>query len=261
MDYSAQILDKLINFAVVFPRLAAAFLVLPLITQESMPSMLRNVFIISIALVVYPYITYNPTALSFNPLILSSVIFKELFIGLIIGFSFSVIFWALEAAGQIIDNKIGTTTAQIVDPLSGHQTSLNGKFLSYLCGFVFVSFGGLLVFIELILHSYSLWPIDKFLPDINQLGKLFFIDKFAELLSLSLLLSAPVLLVLTLVEFGLGLVNRYARQLNIFALSLSIKAWLGSFILVLMLTTVIQFIVNWIEQQDALLSSLSQVLR
>ena len=255
-----QYSQLLVKFALTSPRLAAAFLILPLISQHSMPAMVRNIFIIALAVSVFPHLVLEVQLINANPLNLGFIVIKELFIGVIIGFSFSVIFWVLESAGQIIDNKVGTTTAQIVDPISGHETSLNGKFLSYLSGYVFVSFGGLMIFLDILFESYAIWPIVESLPKLNLLGQLFFIEKFDELMRLALLLSAPALLVLTLVEFGLGLINRYAKQLNIFSLSLSIKAWLGVLILFLMLATVIEFIVNWLDHQRNLLDVLIQVL-
>ena len=42
------------GFALAVPRLAAAFMVLPLLTQESMPPMVRNVYLVSLARIVYP---------------------------------------------------------------------------------------------------------------------------------------------------------------------------------------------------------------
>ena len=252
--------EFLVKFALALPRVGAAFLVLPLISTHAMPAMVRNVLIFSLAISVLPYVLLDVQISIENPLSLGVTVIKELFIGVILGFSFGVIFWVLESAGQIIDNKVGTTTAQIVDPISGHETSLNGKFLSYFCSFIFVSFGGLIIFLDSLLESYVIWPIEQTLPSLNRLGQLFFIDKFDELMKLTLLLSAPVLLILTLVEFGMGLINRYARQLNIFSLSLSVKAWLGVLVLLLMLASITEFITNWLNQQVDLLSILSQVL-
>ena len=44
------------GFALAVPRLAAAFMVLPLLTQESIQPMVRNIFLVSLALIVYPLI-------------------------------------------------------------------------------------------------------------------------------------------------------------------------------------------------------------
>ncbi len=246
------------NLAVTLPRMAAAFIVLPLLTQDTIPSLVRNIFLVSLAIVVFPFINQELSAIS--GIALAPVILKELFIGLVIGFSFSIVFWALEGAGQVIDNAIGSTTAQIVDPLMGHQVTLTGAFLSRLAVYLFITFGGLLIFLELLFLSYTVWPIAELLPNIQALGQVFFIERFADLMRLTLLLAAPALAVLTLVEFGLGFVNRYAQQLNVFSLSMPVKAWLGIFIVLLMLGNIVEILLEDLGSQRNLLETLQQIL-
>ena len=241
------------NLALALPRLGAALLVLPLLTGDIIPPLARNIFIVSVALCAFPFVLNGapeppPLGASIVPIIL-----KELFIGVVIGYAFGIVFWALEGAGQVIDAKIGTTTAQLTDPLSGHQTSLNGSFLSHFAGFVFVASGGLLVFFEVLFGSYVVWPVVATWPRLDMLGSLFFVQRFDELMRLILLLAAPALALLTLVEFGLGFINRYAERLNVFALSMSIKAWLGTFVIVLMLGNVATFLIDWFAQQRTVL--------
>ncbi|MGI9284305.1 MAG: type III secretion system export apparatus subunit SctT [Pseudomonadales bacterium] len=252
--------EAVVNLALTLPRIAAAFLVLPLLTSEIVPALARNIFLMSLAIAVFPFVAHDVQAVAASGVMLGPVVIKELFIGVVIGYAFSIVFWALEGAGQVIDTKVGTTMAQITDPLSGHQTSLIGALLSQLAGYLFVAFGGLLIFLDLLLTSYSVWPLAAPLPDLAAAGQLFFIQRFDELMRLILLLAAPALVVLTLIDFGLGFVNRYAQQLNVFSLSLSIKAWLGVFIVLLMLTSIVEFMLGWLADQQGLLEALRLVL-
>jgi len=50
------------------------------------------------------------------------------------------------------------------------------------------------------------------------------------------LIAAPIAIVLFLVEFGLGLMNRFAQQLNVFSLSMPIKSGIAAFLLILYLS-------------------------
>lgn len=249
-----------VNLALILPRVAAAFLILPLLTSEIVPSMVRNIFLVSVSLSMFPFVATDALSVSANGAALGPIILKEIFIGVVLAYSFSIIFWALEGAGQVIDAKIGTTTAQITDPLSGHQTSLNGSFFSHFAGYLFVAAGGLLVFFDLLFSSYAIWPISSPFPELSALGSVFFVSRFDELMRLILLLAAPALVLLSLVEFGLGFVNRYAEKLNIFSLSMSIKAWLGTFIIILMITTVAEFMLDWLADQHNLLDAIRRAL-
>ena len=158
-----------------------------------------------------------------------------MFVGIVIGFFFGSVLWALEAAGNIIDTKVGATLAQVVDPLSGHQTSLNGAFLGRLASVVFVAGGGLSLLLRVLMESYAIWPVAAPMPVLTGSSLALFEGEFGRLMVLATLFAAPVLTVLFLIDAGLGLMNRFAQQLNVFTLSMSIKAFAASFVLLLLI--------------------------
>lgn len=249
-----------VSFAAMVPRIATAFIVLPLMSGDIVPPLVRNVFLVSISLTLYPLIASatDPVAISATALV--PLIFKEAFIGLALAFSFSIIFWALAGAGEIIDAKIGTTIAQIADPIAGHETTLTASFYSRLAAYLFVAFGGLPMFVGLLLQSYTLWPVHAPWPLLEYSEDLLFVQRFSELVSLMLLLASPVVLVLTLVEFGFGLINRFAERLNVFTLSLAAKAWVSTLVIILILGTVVEYFLTWIASQRGLLDVMQSVL-
>jgi type III secretion protein T len=241
------------SFAVVLPRIAAAFLLIPYFTTDTITPMIRNVFFVSLALAVMPLALAQPIPTSVSGTALIPIILKEILIGLAIGYTFSVVFWALEGAGQIIDSKIGATSAQLVDPITGQQSTLLGAYLGRLAGYIFAAFGGLTLFVDLLLSSFAVWPVLARFPDLSAAGSIFFVERFDELMRLMLLLAAPALSVLTLLEFGLGFMNRYAPQLNVFTLSMPLKSLLAVLILLLAVGTTADFVVHWLAGQRDLL--------
>ncbi len=225
--------DQLLLLGVSTTRIAVAFAMLPLFSTEIVPPTVRNSILLSLGLVslaLQPPL--DMAALSVVGWI--SLYAKELFVGLIIGFFFGSILYAMEAAGQIIDAKVGSTMAQVVDPLSGHQTSLNGAFLGRLANLVFIFSGGLSLLVLVLIESYGLWPIAATMPRLAPEGLLLFETEFGRLMVLATLLAAPILTVLFVIDAGLGLVNRFAQQLNVFQLSMSIKSWTVTALLLLL---------------------------
>jgi type III secretion protein T len=241
------------SFAVVVPRIAAAFLLIPYFTTEIMTPLIRNVFFVSIALTVMPLVLAQPLPASVSGTALIPIVLKEILIGIAIGYTFSVVFWALEGAGQVLDNKIGATSAQLVDPITGQQTTLLGAYLGRLAGYLFAAFGGLTLFVDLLLSSFAVWPVLSKFPDLKAAGSMFFVERFDELMRLMLLLAAPALCVLTLLEFGLGFMNRYSPQLNVFTLSMPLKSLLAILILLLAIGTTTDFVVHWLAGQRDLI--------
>lgn len=244
------------SFAVVLPRIAAAFLLIPYFTADIITPLIRKVFFVSLALAVMPLALLQPIPTSMSGTALIPIVLKEALIGIAIGYTFSVVFWALEGAGQIIDNKIGATSAQLTDPITGQQSTLLGAYLGRLAGYLFAAFGGLTLFIDLLLSSFAVWPVLSQFPDLNAAGAIFFVDRFDQLMRLMLLLAAPALSVLTLLEFGLGFMNRNAPQLNVFMLSMPLKSLLAVLILLLALGTTVDVVVHWLADQNGLLELL-----
>jgi len=248
--------QMVVSFALVLPRIAAAFLLLPYFSSDTIPPLLRNIFFVSLALAVTPLVLDAPPAPTLTGTALIPIVLKEIFIGVCTGYAFGIIFWALQGAGEVLDSKIGTMSAQLMDPVSGQQTTLLGAYLGRLAAYLFAACGGLHVFVDLLMSSFSAWPILDPLPNLQAIGQLFYIQRFDELMRLVLLLAAPALSLLTLLEVGLGFANRYAPQLNVFTLSMSLKGWVAVLVLLLTLGTVVDFIVDWLANQSTLLEVL-----
>ncbi|MFS0710206.1 type III secretion system export apparatus subunit SctT [Brevundimonas phoenicis] len=238
-----SLFDNAILVAVSTTRVATTFLLMPLLSPQTVPAMVRNSIFLVFGLAV---LTMQPQMAQMTlPTVQWILLFgKEALVGVVIGFFFATMLWAFEAAGQIIDTKVGATMAQVVDPLSGHQTSLNGEFLGRLANFVFMFSGGLLLLVGTILDSFVIWPIGSLTPVLTMSSLSLFEGEFTRLMTLAVLFASPVLVVLFVTDGALGLVNRYAPQLNVFSLSLSIKAWLATLIILIMMTGLVQTLLN-----------------
>lgn len=247
--------DQVLLLGVATARVAATFFLLPMFSTETVPTLVRNSIFVSLGVVSLAM--QPPLDISMlGPGQWATILLKEVFVGLLIGFFFGSVLWALEAAGQIIDTKVGATLAQVVDPLSGHQTSLNGAFLGRLAGVVFVSMGGLSLLLRVIMESYALWPIAAPMPALDPRGLGIVEGEFGRMMVLATLFAAPVLTVLFLIDAGLGLMNRFAQQLNVFTLSLSIKAFAATFLLLLLLGSYITAIIRDIASRPAVINAI-----
>lgn len=246
--------------ALTLPRIAAAFLILPLMTQETVPALVRNSFFVSLAIVAYPIAAAAAPSTAMMQSTWALIVLKEIFVGTVIGFSFSAVFWALSAAGNVIDVKVGSSMANVMDPISGHQTSLTGLFLSQFGMWLFMATGAFTMFLDILLSSYKLWPVGNALPPLHGGGVAFFADQFSYLMTAVLMFSAPALIITSLLDIALGLINRYAQQLNVFALSMPIKAWLATWMLLLALAAIVEAVVRAIANNATLLEALSKML-
>jgi type III secretion protein T len=247
------------SVALTLPRIGAAFLVLPLINGQNMPPLVRNSFFVSLAVMAYPVATAAPAAHGVTA-VWPLIILKELFIGAYFGFVFGSVFWAVSAAGNLIDTKVGTNFASIADPLQGHDTSLTGQLLTQFTAWLFMASGAFTIFLDLLMTSYTVWPVTRMLPPLATNGQSFLIDEFASLVTTALLLAAPALVVMSLIDLALGLINRYAQHLNVFSFAMPIKAWVGIWIVLLSLAAYVEVILHRLFQNRGLVHVLQRIL-
>lgn len=217
-------------------RVAVAFLLVPLFTQDLIPALIRNALFISLGMLGLLVQDAKPMQLGgWQWAVLYG---REALMGCALGFFYAGLMWSFEMAGQLIDNKVGATQAQVTDPMSGQQTALTGAFLSRLASWVFMASGGFMLFAATLLDSFAMWPIHgtwHLIPT----GTAAFEMEFGRMLRLALMVAAPSLVLLFLVDGVLGLVNRYAQQLNVFSLSMSIKGVVGHLVLLLQMGSLV----------------------
>lgn len=245
--------EVMLALGLTLPRIAGAFLMLPLMTAQTVPALVRNSFMVSIALVAIPIAMAGVPVDSLNALQWAPVVLKELFLGISLGFCFGIVFWAIGAAGNAIDTQVGLGMAAVFDPVQGHQTSVHGDFLSRAATWLFMASGAFLVFLDLLLSSYALWPVTEWWPTLRPQGMELFVGHFRYMMTAVLVLAAPAMVLMLIIDLSFGLVNRYAPQLNVFALTLPIKAWVATAVILLLLGVYVEILLDRLGANRGLL--------
>ena len=78
---------------------------------------------------------------------------------------------------------------------------------------------------------------------------------FGIFFELTIRLAAPVLVVILLIDIGLGLINRATPQFQVFFLGITVKGWVGLAVLLLALSVIV------VEMQVWIASTLDAALR
>ncbi len=150
----------------------------------------------------------------------------------------------LRALSQQGDNQLrlvsGMSQAQVTDPLSGRQTSVSGAFLGRLAIYVFMFSGGLTLWVGVLMESFALWPLGQPGLTLKLQGVTLFESAFAQFAGLTFLMAAPALVVLYAIDLSLGLMNRYAPQLNLISISMSLKGVAAVGVWLVMLGTLVR---------------------
>ncbi len=231
-------------------RFAFAFMLVPIFSPSIIPATVRNSLIVAfglIALNMDPGV--EPNQLSAGGWLWLYA--KEAIAGSVIGFFFGTILWAMGAAGEIIDTKVGATIGQLVDPMTGLQQSLTAILLSRFAHVVFVSAGGLTLLIGTIMTSYLIWPLGSGGVRFDGAAVILFEQEFGRFFATAFIFAAPVLTILYVVDMGLGLLNRFAQQFNVFALAMPLKAAASIFVIIVILPFIAQQLLNDLSSRAA----------
>ncbi len=235
----------------------AIFAMAPFFQNSVLPGTIRTAVAISLVLVVYPVVAETADISDASVQFLLAIAIKEVAIGITIGFGASVIFWAIEAAGFFIDNQRGSTMASSVDPLTGAQTSPLGIFMTQVITVYFMVGGGFFVFMAAIYESYQIFPVFDFFPRFDLEAARTFLSITDRIMALAIVVAAPAMIAMFLSEFGLGLVSRFAPQLNVFFMAMPVKSAVG----ILMLLLYLAFLQEVWDGEFALIATHIRVLR
>ena len=240
----------LVVFGISMVRLTAACSVVPFMGNQLVQGRVRNSVLFSWGVIIYPIVSPALVNELGSPITILGILAKEVFIGILIGFLAAKVFWIAMSIGFFIDNQRGASMASVFDPMSGDQTSPVGQFLQQTIIVLFYSTGGFLIFLGGMFESYLIWPIDSFYPTLSNAFPGFVLEVADDMMVTIVVLASPIVITIFLTDFGLGLVNRFAPQLNVFFLSMPIKSVVALFVLILYLPFLLtQFGKEFIETQ------------
>jgi len=199
-------------FLLVLARAGGLFAAAPLLSNASVPTVVRALLSVIVALGVAPEVAPPPGGLPQGVLPYGVLLVHEVAVGLVIGTLAQTVFAAAALAGTYCDVQIGLTIATLVDPLNGDATSLLGQWFTTLASVVFVAGGGLEVLIGALGLSYRHLPLGGTVIFSGGLATL--LQALAWAMVAGLGIAAPLLALGFLLNLLLGALSRAMPQLN-----------------------------------------------
>lgn len=203
----------------------------PFFGARILPHPVKVVFSLILVCAVMPKILLTSTEpLGFN-VNLIFLGFKELLIGLIMGFFLGLPFLIVSSAGVFIDQQRGAASLMVNDPTIQNQSSPIGTIYNLMLIVLFFAADGPFFVIDSILDSFQIIPPDKFLDPLFFAPQAYLREKLVKCLQvfamMALQLSAPALIALLMTDTFLGVINRLAPQVQIYFLGIGLKSWLA----------------------------------
>lgn len=209
----------LIALLLISTRILAWSLIAPPLATAGLPTTVKTVLSVGLALVLVPAQLGHVPPAEVAPIAGSLVV--QIVLGAGLGFLTRLVFSAIEAAGGLIDVFGGFALSAAYDPLMTTTTSIFGRFYAMLCTTLIFVTDVHIVILRGFLRTFSTVPLDAGFS-MSSFGKSI-TGGVTQLFVAALQIAGPLIVVLFIADIALGVLNRIAPQLNAFSMSFPIK--------------------------------------
>ena len=236
---------QLFAFLIIFARIGAALMVMPGVSDVTVPTQVRLYFALAFSFVLVPVLQPFLIEPPSGPLAFGLLVIKELLIGIFIGLMSQIMMNAINLAGVFVAHATSLSSAFTFNPQMASQTTVVSGFLSFLTiTLIFASDMHHYLFAGLI-ESYRLFPMaaDLLYGDMT----VSIAQGVSYALRVGLMVAAPFIIVAFGIFVAMGLVARLVPQIQVFIMSVPVQVMTG---LVLMMTSVSAMMVYFLTEYE-----------
>ncbi|MBN9117174.1 MAG: flagellar biosynthetic protein FliR, partial [Pandoraea sp.] len=226
----------------------------PLFGDVSVPSTVKIGLAGIVALALAPVLGPMPAVSPFSWEGLWIMV-QQIVIGAALGWCMQIVFSAISMAGDFVGLQMGLSFATLLTPNSDGSTAVLGMLLNVVAMLVFLATNGHLVMFATLVQSFTVLPVSA--VPLSSVGWHYLAMLGGQLFMLALMLSLPLVAALLICNLALGILNRAAPQLNIFAVGFPLTLGVGLVVIELMMPRIAPVMDHFIAIGIALWISVS----
>lgn len=226
-------------FFIVFARVGAVLMLLPVFGEDSIPGRVRLMISFGMSAALFGLLGDPARAAIAGGGTLPILLIAELATGLAMGMIVRILFFAISTAGSIVSMQAGYSSAVIFDPAQASQAPLLSKFVGIAAALVCMAMQVHHLWIGAIVHSYASFPIGAMPPaaDFAQLA----IVMVGRSMTLGISLAGPLIVYGIVFNVAMGLAARVAPAIQIFFILQPLNLLLGTALIAATLGTMLTF--------------------
>ncbi len=221
----SQILAWISAWFLPFVRILGLISTAPILSSRSIANRTKLALAALLAMMVAPFLPpldglniASPSAWA--------IMLREMVIGMAIGFLARLVLLIFEIAGELIGLQIGLSYAGYFSPGAGHGNAI-GSFAGIIASWMFVILNGPLLLLACVIHSYEKLPVVAGQLTSIRLDPNRIFAMMSDIFAMSLVLALPVVTLILLINFAMGVATKVAPQLNLFAVGFPILILCG----------------------------------
>ncbi|QKS71423.1 flagellar type III secretion system protein FliR [Paenalkalicoccus suaedae] len=217
-------------FLLILVRMSAFLLTLPFFSYQNIPARMKVGIALFLSWIIYFTEDWPLLELNYEYVLL---ILKEALVGLTVGLVATVLYYAIQIAGGLIDLKLGFLIANVIDPQTGTQSPLIGSYLYTFSILLILALDVHHLLIDGAFYSYQFIPMQQlYIPFGDESIIEFIATTFNTMFIIAFQMSVPIVAPIFLVDVALGFVARTVPQVNVFVVGMPLKIFLGFIIMI-----------------------------
>lgn len=228
---------QILLFFASFVRVSFLFMLIPIFGDNTIPMLVRLFLAFTINLIVYPVAAAGGTAAisayGMSDIGITVLACKEAAVGLVMGFTAKLFFEGLNFAFGYMGMQMGFNMASVYDHHTETNTPVIAQMIMIFATLLFLALDGHHMFIKALVQSYSVIPVGEMV--FSKAIANFILDTGSQVFWIAVKLSAPMALVIFLVNCAFGIVAKAVPQINVLVVSFTVNILVGFLVISLTL--------------------------
>ena len=240
-----------------FCRILALMGTAPILGESSIPIRVKVGFAALVTIAIAPALDPMPD-LPTGSFASIWIVVQQVVIGMAMGLVMRIVFAAVQTAGEFIGLQMGLSFASFFDPATGANTAVLARIMNIVATLLFLALNGHLMMLSGLIRTFDVLPVREGSLNPNGWGVLF--EWSSEVMVSGMLLALPLIIVLLTINLALGILNRTAQQLSVFAVGFPISLMTGLILMAVVLPQSGPFMSRLFDRGYATMARLAQAL-
>ncbi len=229
--------DQILIFFSAFVRIGFLFLLVPLFNDQRIPPVAKILLSFTITLILNPIIQHGGEKL--DPVFFNSslgivvLLIKEAAVGLLVGFIAKMFFDGINFAFAHAGMLMGFNMASAYDLTTDSEIPLISQFITILAMLIFLAVDGHHMLLKGTMETFHVIPVGGVV--IEKATFAYLLSLGGDVFWIAVRLSAPMALVLFLINCGFGIIAKAVPQINVLMVSFAVNILAGLFVIFLTL--------------------------
>ncbi|MBD5550741.1 MAG: flagellar biosynthetic protein FliR [Lachnospiraceae bacterium] len=212
-------------FLLILVRVAAFVFVVPFFSMNSVPRRYRAALSVALSVLLYGVLPREEIVYS-TVYEYTFIVAKEFITGVLIAMGVNLCSTILSLTGTIADMEVGFSMVTLMDPATRQQITITSTLYQYLIMLILVISGMYQYIIGALAESYQLIPVYGAKFEAEKLLNVA-VNFMGQYIRIGFQICLPIFAAILMLNAVLGILAKVSPQMNMFAIGLQLKVFVG----------------------------------